>query len=43
MKKNYTIHDLPSDNRPRERLQKVGTDNLSVQELLALIITKKSN
>ncbi len=40
MAKKYTLHDLPADERPRERLQKVGTDNLSLQELLALIIEK---
>jgi DNA repair protein RadC len=40
MKKSYTIHDLPPNDRPRERLQQVGADNLSVQELLALIIER---
>jgi len=38
--KTYTVRDLPRDERPRERLQKVGVDNLSIQELLALIIEK---
>ena len=38
--KTYTVRDLPRDERPRERLQKVGVDNLSTQELLALIIEK---
>jgi len=36
----YTIHDLPQEDRPRERLRKVGVDNLSLQELLALIIER---
>lgn len=36
----YTIKDLPTEDRPRERLKKVGVDNLSVQELLALVIEK---
>jgi len=40
MKKFSTIHDLPEEERPRERLRKVGVDNLSLQELLALIIEK---
>jgi len=40
MKKSFTIHDLPQEERPRERLRKVGVDNLSLQELLALIIEK---
>ncbi len=39
-KKSYTIHDLPEEDRPRERLQKVGADNLSQQELVAIIIEK---
>jgi len=38
--KSYTIHDLPSEERPRERLQRVGANNLSQQELLAIIIEK---
>lgn len=38
--KTYTVRDLPIEDRPRERLQKVGVDNLSTQELLALIIEK---
>ncbi len=36
----YTIHDLPQEDRPRERLREVGVDNLSIQELLALIIER---
>ena len=38
--KNFTLHDLPKEERPRERLKKVGVDNLSLAELLALIIEK---
>lgn len=34
------IKDLPKKDRPRERLQLVGAENLSDQELLALIIEK---
>jgi DNA repair protein RadC len=32
-----TIRDLPSDERPRERLLKYGVESLSLQELLSLI------
>ncbi|MEK7354450.1 MAG: DNA repair protein RadC [Chloroflexota bacterium] len=38
MKNSFTIHDLPVSERPRERLQKFGAENMSVQELLALIL-----
>ncbi len=37
-KKSFTIHDLPVAERPRERLQKFGTEALSAQEILALIL-----
>ena len=40
MSKSFTLHDLPVEERPRERLKKVGVDNLSIQELLALIIER---
>ena len=38
MKRSFTIHDLPTSERPRERLQKLGADALSAQEILALIL-----
>ena len=38
MKKSFTIHDLPVSERPRERLQKLGVDALSAQEIIALIL-----
>jgi len=38
MKKLFTIHDLPKDERPRERLVKFGEQALSAQELLQLIL-----
>jgi DNA repair protein RadC len=38
MKKSFTIHDLPKEERPRERLVKFGEQALSVQELLQLIL-----
>jgi len=38
MKNSFTIHDLPVSERPRERLQKMGADKLSTQELLAVIL-----
>ena len=37
-KESFTIHDLPAAERPRERLQKFGSDVLSAQELLAVIL-----
>jgi len=37
-KKSFTIHDLPVSDRPRERLQRLGSENLSAIELLALIM-----
>lgn len=33
-----TVHDLPIAERPRERLQKLGVESLSAQEILALIL-----
>ncbi len=38
MKKSFTIHDLPLSERPRERLQKLGVEALSAQEILAVIL-----
>ncbi len=38
MNKSFTIHDLPIDERPRERLVKFGEQALSAQELLQLIL-----
>jgi DNA repair protein RadC len=38
VKKSFTIHDLPLSERPRERLQKLGTEALSSQEILAVIL-----
>ncbi|MEK7597072.1 MAG: DNA repair protein RadC [Patescibacteria group bacterium] len=35
--KSYTLHDLPVNERPRERLVKYGVESLSLQELLSLI------
>lgn len=35
--KTYTLHDLPAEERPRERLVKYGVESLSIQELLSLI------
>ncbi len=37
---SFTIHDLPKTERPRERLLKFGSEVLSAQELLALIISR---
>ena len=38
MSKSFTIHGLPKDERPRERLVKFGEQALSAQELLQLIL-----
>jgi|UniRef100_A0A7C3UPS2 DNA repair protein RadC len=38
MGKSFTIHDLPKEERPRERLVKFGEEALSAQELLQLIL-----
>ncbi len=35
---SLTIHDLPLSERPRERLQKLGAEALSAQEILAVIL-----
>jgi DNA repair protein RadC len=35
---NFTIHDMPQDDRPRERLLQQGSDALSTAELLAIIL-----
>ncbi|MFZ2969994.1 MAG: UPF0758 domain-containing protein [Minisyncoccia bacterium] len=38
MSKSFTIHDLPKEERPRERLVKFGEQALSAQELLQVIL-----
>ena len=38
LKKSFTVTDLPSSERPRERLKKLGAEALSQQELLAVIL-----
>ena len=38
MTKSFTIHDLPPSERPRERLQKLGAEALSAQEILAVLL-----
>jgi DNA repair protein RadC len=35
---SMTIHDLPVADRPRERLQRLGVEALSAQEIIALIL-----
>ena len=35
---SMTIHDLPVADRPRERLQRLGVEALSAQEILAVIL-----
>jgi DNA repair protein RadC len=36
--KSITVHDLPLSERPREKLQELGSDKLSNAELLAIIL-----
>lgn len=38
MKGSYTVHDLPVSERPRERLKKHGSEVLSGQEILAVLL-----
>jgi len=38
MRESFTVHDLPLSERPRERLFKLGSEALSAQEILALIL-----
>jgi DNA repair protein RadC len=38
VKESFTIHDLPLGERPRERLLKLGSEALSAQEVLAVIL-----
>ena len=38
MTKSFTLHDLPQEERPRERLVKFGEQALSAQELLQVIL-----
>ena len=38
MSKTFTIHDLPEEERPRERLIKFGEESLSIQELLQIVL-----
>lgn len=38
MPKSFTIHDLPKEERPRERLINLGEQALSISELLQLIL-----
>ena len=40
--KSFTVHDLPKQERPRERLKRLGAEALSAQELLAVIISRGS-
>lgn len=38
MMANYSIYDLPKEERPRERLVRHGSESLSTSELIALIL-----
>lgn len=43
MAKGFTINDLPADEKPRERLLRVGEQALSIQELLQLVLGRGIN
>lgn len=38
--RHFTMHDLPRNERPRERLLRYGADKLSGEELLAVLISR---
>ena len=38
MKSSFTVHDLPPDERPRERMIREGAENVSAQELIAILL-----
>jgi DNA repair protein RadC len=37
-KASFTVRDMPAYDRPRERLQRIGVENLSALEILAVIL-----
>ena len=37
---SFTVHDIPKQKRPRERLKKYGPEVLSAQKLLVQIIIR---
>lgn len=41
--KSFTVKDLPREERPRERLAILGPENLSINELLAIILGRGSS
>jgi len=43
MRKSFTIHDLPKDERPRERMLKSGAHNLTDKELLVTLLGRGIN
>lgn len=38
MEQTFTVHDLPVDERPRERMIREGARNISAQELIAVLL-----
>jgi hypothetical protein len=38
MSPSFTVHNLPLDERPRERMRREGADKISAQELLAVLL-----
>ena len=43
MRKSFTVADMPTEERPRERLAAFGSRALSVHELLAIILSRGVN
>lgn len=43
MKKSFTVADLPTEERPRERLAALGPEALAIHELLAIILSRGIN
>jgi DNA repair protein RadC len=43
MEKSFTVADLPTEERPRERLAALGPEALSIHELLAIILSRGIN
>jgi len=38
MKNSFTVHDLPMQQRPRERMMKEGAEKVLAQELIAVLL-----
>lgn len=43
MGKSFTIHDLPKEERPREKMMALGARNLTDRELLVTLLGRGSS